>query len=329
MVWKKLFPTQGGGSLRRWIRMRKDLFEIGMNQSLQNQKAEIKSGSSSSTITQPDLPMKPLTMFDFSRSDDAADARAVHVGSKLQGWRISDDEVLGGYSRATFDIIGVSADADADADIDDENSKVDQDRALENEMASPFIRWQGNIDTRISPDSRAKRSGFCAIRCPQFPFGGIPLGDKYNALEVRCRTDGRAYTVNLKVQTYFPDDLYQSMITVKSKEVEEIKSTKRLSESDQPLSSSSSDDDKDGFISIILPFQDFLLTSHGMPKSQQRTLDSLQLQHLGLTLMDGVDGPFTFDLKRIRLVNYSYRDGVIVNDYGENEDGIDGDENED
>ncbi len=77
------------------------------------------------------------------------------------------------------------------------------------------------------------------------------------------------------------------------------------------------DPEKD-FVSVVLPFTDFILTSHGRVKHYQRTLDGMiQLKHLGLTLMDQKDGPFQFDLARIRLVNY--RDGEIIRD-GEDDD---------
>jgi len=281
--------------------MRKDMFEFSMKK------------SSESSFEQNALPMKPLTIFDFKRMDDAADARAIDVGSGKGGWRISDDEVIGGFSRAKFDLV----DTTSSSTTKETSSSPSSSSPSPSSIQSPFIRWQGNIDTRIGPKSRAKRSGFCAIRCPEFPFGGIPVGNKYNALEVKCRSDGRTYTLNLKVQTYFPDDLYQTLITVQPQDVVELKK-KQATHKPEGSSSSSPPSSLDDFISVVLPFQDFLLTSHGMVKAQQRSLDGgVQLQHFGLTLMDGKDGPFQFDLAGIRLVNYSSIDGIIVNDDGD------------
>jgi hypothetical protein len=168
-------------------------------------------------------------------------------------------------------------------------------------FATPYIRWKGNLDTRIGLKSNAKRSGFCALKSPVFPFNGIPVGDKFNALEIKCRPDSRSYCFNLKVNTYFPDDLFQTIIYV---------------ENGLELSSASSNiDHETPFQKIILPFEDFYLTANGRLRQHQRILEgAIQLQHLGLTLMDGIDGPFQFDLARIRLVNYSFSRGIVAND---------------
>lgn len=272
MIWKKIFPTHGG-AIRRWVQIRKDLFEL-----------------SSSRF---EGPSPPLTVFDFKRRDDAYDVLGCSY-SDNGGWRMSDDGVIGGYSRAECTLINSLHDlrspnessTDQEAwDIDDVSSRI------------PYIRWRGNLDTRIGPKSFVKRSGFCAIKSPVFPFNGIPVGDKFNALEIRCRPDARSYCFNLKINTIFPDDLFQTIIHV---------------ESDEQTSSTSVDAP---FHKVILPFEDFYLTANGRLRQNQRILEgAVQLQHLGLTLMDGVDGPFQFDLASIRLVNYSFSQGVISND---------------
>lgn len=346
MIWKKILPPDGGGALRRLIRIRKEMFEHSLDK------------QSHSSFDQTTLPLKPLTILDFQRPDDAADARAVSIGSKQQGWRISDDEVIGGFSRATFTLMnelvpnprfsstnvtrtnkedGMSSSYSNssrqdenvltlsgvdDANHNQQGQKNNHSNNNNNHVVS-FVRWAGNIDTRIGPKSRAKRSGFCAIRCPEFPLGGIPVGEKYNALEVRCRTDGRAYTFNLKVQSYFPDDLYQSLITVQPEEVrKEYERTSKSMTIEQEETRMNHEEvgpahPYDGFVSVVLPFRDFILTSYGRIKAQQRNLEGgVRIEHLGITLMDGKDGPFTFDLARIRLVNYSAETGTILNDDG-------------
>ena len=282
MIWRSLFPRQGGGGLKRWSRVRQQLFE---NTYLHPKATRQEESDSAAMETFRHNPVKPLTIIDFQNPDDAADARFVDFGSTKGGWRLSDDEVIGGYSRGALDCVDFH---DVDQNDDGDNSVNTR-----NNVRRPFIRWTGNVDTRIGPTSRAKRSGFCALRCPEFPFG-IPLGSNYNALELNCRTDGRLYTVNLKVNSYFPDDLYQALITV------DEESQRELTKNEE-------------FLTLVLPFKDFVLTSAGLVRDSQRSLDGgIQMESLGITIMDGADGPFQFDLARIRAVNYY--DGVILGD---------------
>ena len=326
MVFQKILPKHGGGGIRRFFRIRQDLFNHYMNpisiagssstktmlQQPQQQQQQQQQQNSQAMEDYSHKYMKPLSIYDFKRKDDIADVlqtlnnngggsnntsksnnnhnhnnnnneKTMMMKMMKGGWRLSDDEVIQGYSRGTIDLINYHNTSNIDGNDDDEKNKIKQ----------PFIRWTGNIDTRIGTKSRAKRSGFCAIRCPEVPFG-IPLS-KYNALEINCRTDGRIYTVNLKVSSYFPDDLYQALITV-----------------DMSHNNNNSNSEGD-FLTLVLPFEDFVLTSSGLVRDTQRYLDGgVHLEHLGFTIMDGQDGPFQFDLARIRAVNY--RDGIIVGD---------------
>ena len=52
----------------------------------------------------------PITIFDFSINDDAVDAAQVDESGENDGWRISDDSVIDGYSRSTFQLLRTKED---------------------------------------------------------------------------------------------------------------------------------------------------------------------------------------------------------------------------
>lgn len=313
--------ANGGGKYRRWIK-----FQQSMSKKRWFELDREKNG--------------PIALFDFADFTDAVDAALIDEGPKKGGWRISDDSTIGGYSRGKFQLIRNSQDYQRvmqgqepesllnlmekgeinekdyndtnkkqedggdDERVDDEISVNDEDAVVvpkETKHFIPFVRWNGTIDTRIDEEnSEVQRSGFCAIRSPEFPFGGADLGGRYNALELLCRSDGRPYSLNLKVDTFIPDDIFQTFINV------------------PPTYEANSDDEvcpETGgkFDRVVLLFQHFIVTSGGRMRATQRELDnSVRIQSIGLTLMDGADGDFQFDLARIRAVNYDER-GIIYN----------------
>jgi hypothetical protein len=235
---------------------------------------------------------------------------------------VSDDGVIGGFSTSKMELVR----SDSESEV-------------------PFLRWSGNISTEINranPKSRhITRSGFAAILSPEYPMGA-PLGNKYKALEICCRTDGRTYAVNLHVETYFPDDMYQGFIGREGMVGSGNASDTIFAQNDGDKQIESDNDQEDvttepnqsldvreyirsryervykldpstdarsgfppkGFTRLILPFMAFTLTSRGRARMEQRDLDgAISIESIGFTLMDGRDGDFNFDLVSIRAIN--------------------------
>jgi hypothetical protein len=137
MIWKKLFPSEGGGALRRWIRVKKAIFE--------------KSRDSEHILK------GPITLFDFAHRDDAADVANLHTGTTKGGWRISDDEVIGGFSRGKVAVIASMDDFQRYKRGEEPLSFYEKDPSVEssvNDDFTPFIRWNGTIDTTIGDTSK-------------------------------------------------------------------------------------------------------------------------------------------------------------------------------
>lgn len=243
-----MWRSSGGGWLRRYLRVRKDVYAFQW-------------------ITPDRHQCSPLSIFDFSCHDDYVDA--FRIDKDKEGWRLSDDSVIGGFSRASArimlndsDVIGNEDDNEKEAEALDEESFAGQ---------SPFLRWQGNLDTRVGLNSRVQRSGFCSLRSPEFTFGGANLQGLWNALEIEHRASTpRVFTVNLRVAST-SNDIYQCSMPVQ----------------ESPTKS-------------ILHFDQF------SPKGREysRALDdNVSIESIALTLMDGKDGEFCLDLTRIRAVN--------------------------
>jgi len=250
----------------------------------------------------------PITLIDFHREGDATDAIRAHASSKFGGWRISDDGTIGGKSKAILRLIKSEKDLTLFQDVpwqkhlemdekkEDELDFFEKDgSSIENvkngNNFTPFIRWKGEIDTTLPKENREiNRSGFCTIQSPSFSgfLGSMIL--PYNAIEIVCRSDGRNYFVNLKIDSWLPDNMIQAVIRTKP--------------SMHP---------NDDFFTFVLPFRNFVQTCGGRIRSAQlRIEDKIAIEHFGLTLADGDDGEFEFDLARVRAINYF--DGEILLD---------------
>ena len=275
------FPRSGGGWGRRYLRIQKDLYFITM-------------------LTPVAHPYKPLTFFDFTDPHDAMDARRVDE-KDFDGWRISDDGVIGGYSKCTAHFVPGNVEDPYEDEEQSEETDMEKspNKELEDEAAYdedddeeessllhipqdlPHLRWEGSVDTTVGLESKFDRAGFAALRSPEFAFGGVNLMGSFDALEVICRSDSRVYTINLTVDSIIPNDIYQGRIV-----------TNRYDGSDSDISL----DDRPWDV-LYLPFQEF-------GSGGRRLENNVRLESLGFTLMDGKDGPFQFDLARVRAVNF-------------------------
>lgn len=214
-------------------------------------------------VTPDRYPCTPLDLFNFAdNTHDAFDAQNV-TSKDNDGWRISDDKVIGGFSESKATFITPQTSESFSQDFES------------------FLRWEGKIDTTVGLQSSAQRSGFAALRSPTFPFDGANLRGLYSALEIFCRSrTDRVFRVNLRVATPIPDDIYQVQIAPKA------------------LSGSQ-------FDRIVVPFSEFRVTSRGREREIDRILDgNICIENIGISLMDGKDGDFQFDLAKIRCVNF-------------------------
>jgi len=271
----------------------------------------------------------PITLFDFSTEVDAADAALVEESSPNRCvWRTADDSIIGGYSRATLNLVQTNEDLkritngqapipmslldqnqskdhnsdqignDLTNDSEDENNDAygkDGNRDAEKGFV-PFVRWKGTIDTRVNKEKKVDRSGFCSILSPEFPMRGVDLDGRYNGLEIMCRSDGRPYSLNLKVDSFIEDDLFQCFINIPPTNIPGTQVCQATGGK---------------FDQVVFLFQHFSATGGGRLRARQRKLDNaVKIQSIGITLMDGVDGDFELDLSRIRAVNYD-ENGVI------------------
>jgi Complex I intermediate-associated protein 30 (CIA30) len=206
-LYRYLLPKAGGGWLRRYYQHKKLLVSM-----------ELQSSDA--------VPMPPISIFDFTREVDFADATTIS-STTVDGWTVSDDGVINGASTSNAVLIRTSqcwqnhmqstnhrvktksksttspqqpnksTEKSLQERLDDIDSgqkpasNDDDDDDDDNDsvelLSRPYIRWYGTLNTTIGLESKVQRSGFCAIRSPMFPFDGASLQGLYSYLEIQCR----------------------------------------------------------------------------------------------------------------------------------------------
>ena len=136
--------------------------------------------------------------------------------------------------------------------------------------------FTGFTSLELPAGGETTRMGFCAVRSSPWPDHELVDCDDYGALEVCLRTDGRTYSINLDVDSFFTGELFQGFLTL-------------------PASPE--------WRTVVLPFEKFVLTRGGRFTERQRHLDRRQVRALGFGITDGTHGPFRLELRHVRAVD--------------------------
>lgn len=143
--------------------------------------------------------------------------------------------------------------------------------------------FMGTIDYR--DENPQSRGGFAAFRTRADER--IRDLSSFEALELRIKTDGRPYTLNLKAAHSSPDFLWQIRLQT------------------DPLK----------WMTVAFPFRDMVLTRRGRVEMTQHAVERDNVQGWGVLLADGSNGPFKFEMQYLRALrefNASEYEGVAA-----------------
>jgi len=204
-------------------------------------------------------------LFDFtSGSKDALDG--AHSMSERQHlidqWLVSSDRAIGGTSQCTL-VLG------AEGAIFSGKLSLEHAADITTTAATPEA-------TGASAETALRKQAYCAIRA-KVPRRVRDCSD-FQGLEMKIRADARMYAVNVTGKSFFPDDLYQGFI-----------------QQQEPLSG-------DEWTTVTLPFSQFVLTSYGYAKEEQREINAESIRTVGFTVMADHEGAFRFEVAWVRAV---------------------------
>jgi len=127
-----------------------------------------------------------------------------------------------------------------------------------------------NIELPVN-NSAVERSGFACLQTPKTLY---PLDlDYYTGLELRLRTDGRFYVIQIKIDSPVNDDLYQCILPT-------LPTNK--------------------WCRVFLPFSDFLLTWRGYAEEYQPPKELHSVRHIGILMAERASGPFCLHIDWIK-----------------------------
>ncbi|KAJ3108555.1 Cation channel sperm-associated protein 3 [Phlyctochytrium planicorne] len=152
------------------------------------------------------------------------------------------------------------------------------------------VLW-GKLSTEVPQGTKLKRSGYAGIKSKERPLTlfSRPRFDTsdFRYLAVRAKSDNRQWFVNLQTDGIYPTHLWQHRLHF----------------------------EKPGeWETVLIPFRDFVLTSHGYVQPLQMEMDRSRIKTVGFSIVRQ-DGDFRMELDWIRAVNteQTYGDMDIPN----------------
>ncbi|RAK92655.1 complex I intermediate associated protein [Aspergillus costaricaensis CBS 115574] len=243
-------------------------------------------------------PTKPYVLLDFEDE------------SSVAGCKTMADRVVGGYSTASLDYVPADPATNSPA----------------------HARFHGSISTKLPKNWRVERTGYAAFRNHDrgfWLFGRLFWDvDPYTYLALRVKSDGRRYTVNIQTDSIVETDIHQHRLYTRHHRVQPSFSTSDADSSDLadrlypngsiPAalsdvppesivmgsgSSSATTSGGTGWETILLPFNSFVRTNHGMVVEPQTSIIRQRIKSVGIGLTDRVEGPYDLRIQKVWATN--------------------------
>jgi len=169
----------------------------------------------------------------------------------------------------------------------------------------PFhIKFHGNISTKLPPTRPdIQRSGYAAFRTKD--MGRTIFGetfwdmDQYKYLAIKLKSDGRRYHVNLQSDTLISTDIHQHRLYTNDNN----NNNNKIINDENDNDNNDKNKNKNKWETILLSFDDFVRTNHGMPVEPMSELMKNKLKSVGIGLIDRIEGPFEICISEIYATN--------------------------